>query len=289
MASHRPFASALALVSLAALVGCNAAPISRDEAEATEVLGEDIASSGGDAIGVAHRFGTLGAGASVLAFQRENGNDSGYVIPAPYSQCVPGSRAFKFLASDDWHGFDTRHRGATRGNSENPGEGFPRLRRVLADRGLTLGDVVVEFDPMTLREQSFPIEAVNGSDTHQETRHYAGANWRIRVRDPQHNDAKVVALNGVTNELTLYVQYNDPARCDDDRTSGQVSTRSLTLYRSQNQTALLVGAAIILDLEGRPLRFSFNAMQPALRDLEFHHEDAVGAKFQTGYGHVQAL
>jgi len=289
MLSLRPFASALALLSLSALVGCNAAPLSSDEADATAALGEDIASSGGEALAVAHRFGTLGAGPSVLGFQRQNGNDSGYAIPAPYNQCVAGARAFKFLASDDWHGFDTRHRGATRGNSENPGEGFPRLRRVLADRGLTLGDLVVEFDPMTLREQAFPLDAVNRSNTHQETRHYAGANWRIRVRDPQNNDARVVAVNGTTNDLTLYVQYNDPTRCDDDRTSGQVSTRSLQLYRSQSQTALLVGAALVLDLEGRQLSFSFNTMQPALRDVEFRHEDAVGAKFSTGYGHVQAL
>lgn len=288
MLSLRFLAPAVTLLAASALTGCNAAPVSTDEADATAALG-DVASSEGEALGAAHRFGTLGAGASVLAFQRQNGADSGYAIPAPYGQCVAGARAFKYLASDDWHGFNTAHRGATRGNPANPGEGFPRLRRVLSDRGLTLADVVIEFDPMTLREGAFPVDAVNRSATHQETRHYAGANWRVRVRDPQNNDAKVVALNGVTNNLTLYVRYNDPANCSDDEINGQVSTRTVSLYRSQSQTALLVGAAIILDLEGRQMSFSFNSLQPALRDVEFRHEDAVGAKFQSGYGHVQAL
>jgi hypothetical protein len=289
MQTFRSSLAALALSSVAALCGCNAAPISSDEADATEAFGNEVASSDGDALAVAHRFGTTGSNASVLAFQRQNGSDSGYAIPAPYNQCVPGARAFKYLASDDWHGFNAGHRGAAHGNIDNPGEGFPRLRRVLADRGLTLSDVVIEFDPMALREQAFPLAAVNDSATHQETRHYTGANWRIRVRDPQNNDAKVVALNGVTNELALYVQYNDPANCSDDRISGQVSTRTTALYRSQSQTALLVGMAILLDLDGRPLVFSFNSMQRALRDFDFRHEDAVGAKFTTGYGHVQAL
>jgi len=289
MKSLRSSFAGLVLSSFAALCGCNAAPISSDEADATAALGDDVASNDGDALAVAHRFGTVGSNASVLGFQRQNGADSGYAIPAPYNRCVPGARAFKYLASDDWHGFNSAHRGAAHGNIDNPGEGFPRLRRVLADRGLSLSDVVIEFDAMALREQAFPLAAVNGSATHQETRHYAGANWRIRVRDPQNNDAKVVALNGVTDELALYVQYNDPANCDDDRISGQVTTRTMTLYRSQSQTALLVGTAILLDLEGRALNFSFNSMQRALRDFEFRHEDAVGAKFQTGFGHVQAL
>jgi hypothetical protein len=290
MLSLRSFASALALTvaSSSGLTGCNAAPITSDEADARAALGEEIASSEGEALGAVHKFGTVGAGASVLAFQRQNGADSGYAIPAPYSQCVPGARAFKYLASDDWRGFVTSHRGAASGDPARQGDGFPRLRRVLADRGLTLADLAFEVDPVTLEEQAFPAAAVNASAAHVETRHYRGANWRIRVRDPQSNNAKVVALNGVTNELVLYVSYNNPARCDDDRIHGNVTTRSLALYRSQSQTALLVGAAIILDLEGRGLRFSFDSMQPALREFEFRQDDAVGAKFQTGLGRIEA-
>lgn len=288
MSSLRSLASAIAILSGPAFAGCNAAPITTDEAEARATVGEEIASSEGDAIGVTHKFGTVGAGASVLAFQRQNGADSGYAIPAPYSQCVPGARAFKYLASDDWRGFVTSHRGVASGDVDRQGEGFPRLRRVLASRGLTLADLAFEVDPVTLNEQAFPAAEVNASADHVETRHYRGANWRIRVRDPQSNNAKVVALNGATNDLVLHVSYNDPARCDDDRIRGNVTTRTLALYQSRSQTALLVGAAIILDLEGRGLKFSFDSMQPALRNFEFQHGDAVGAKFQTGLGRVEA-
>jgi hypothetical protein len=288
MSSIRSFASAFAILSGSALAGCNAAPVTSDEADARATVGEEIASSEGDALGVSQKFGTVGAGASVLAFQRQNGADSGYAIPAPYNQCVPGARAFKYLASDDWRGFVTSHRGAASGDPARPGEGFPRLRRVLADRGLTLADLAFEIDPVTLEEQAFPAGEVNASREHVETRHYRGANWRIRVRDPQSNNAKVVALNGATNDLVLHVSYNDPARCDDDRIHGNVTTRTLALYRSQSQTALLVGAAIILDLEGRGLKFSFDSMQRALRNFEFRLDDAVGATFQTGLGRIEA-
>jgi hypothetical protein len=289
MLSLRPFSSTLALLSLSALVGCNAAPVSTDEAEVAAISGQDTVEASEEALNAVHKFGTRGDGASVLAFQRQGGADSGYAIPAPYSQCVPGARAFKYLASDDWRGFSGAHRGAAAGDVGRPGEGFPRLRAVLANRGLTLADVVIEFDPVRLLEARFPLEAVNASHDRLETRHYAGANWRIRVRDPQSGDAKVVALNGATNELTLEVRYNDPARCDDDRVSGRVSTRTMNLYRSQSQTALLVGTAILLDLNGRSLRFSFDSMQPAVRDLEFRVDDAIGARFQTGLGRIDAL
>ncbi len=129
---------------------------------------------------------------------------------------------------------------------------------------------------------------MNASADLRETRHYAGAGWRIRVRDPQHNNAIVVAVDGMTDDLTLNVRYNDPARCDDDRIDGSVATRTANLYVSQNQAARLVGAALLLDLEGRPPRFSFDSTQPALRDVEFRLEDAVGARFQTGLGRIEA-
>jgi hypothetical protein len=288
MLSFRSFASALALLSASTLTGCNAAPISSEEAEVAAVRDLDAVESSEEALNAVHKFGTRGTGPSVMAFQRQHGADSGYAIPAPYSQCVPGARAFKYLASDDWGGFSRAHRGAAAGDVGRPGEGFPRLRAVLANRGLSLADVVIEFDPVRLVEDRFPLAAVNASPDRLETRHYAGANWRIRVRDPQNRDAKVVALNGATNELTLEVRYNDPTDCSDDRISGRVSTRTMNLYRSQSQTALLVGTAILLDLDGRPLRFSFDSMQPAVRDLEFRFEDAIGARFQTGLGRVEA-
>jgi len=288
MPSLRPLASAFALLSLSSLVGCNAAPISTDEAEVAAISGLDTVDDSQEALAAVHKFGTRGTGPTVLAFQRQNGADSGYAIPAPYNQCVPGARAFKYLASDDWRGFSGAHRGAPAGDVGRPGEGFPRLRAVLANRGLSLADVVIEFDPVRLREAQFPVAAVNASRDNLETRHYAGANWRIRVRDPQSDNAKVVALNGATNDLTLDIRYNDPARCDDDRISGHVSTRTIELYRSRNQTALLVGLAILLDLNGRPLRFSFDSMQPALREFAFSHHDAVGARFETGTGRIEA-
>jgi hypothetical protein len=288
MLSLRAFLSALALAPVPALAGCNAAPVSSEEADVAAISGLDTVDGSEDALSAPHKFGTRGAGPSVLAFQRRGGADSGYAIPAPYGQCVPGARAFKYLASDDWGGFSGAHRGAAAGDVGRPGEGFPRLRAVLANRGLSLADVVIEFDPMRLREEQFPLAAVNASHDRLETRHYAGANWRVRVRDPQSGDAKVVALNGATNELTLEVRYNDPNDCSDDRIRGSVSTRTMNLYRSASQTAMLVGTAILLDLDGRPLRFSFDSMQPAVRDLEFRFEDAIGARFQTGLGRVEA-
>lgn len=289
MLSFRFLASVAIAASTASLTGCNAAPVSPEEAEVAALSGEDTVSSEGEALAAVHKWGTVGTGPSVLAFQKQNGADRGYAIPAPYSQCVPGASAFKYIASDDWRGFSgNRHPGAAAGDVNRPGEGFPRLRAVLANRGLTLADVVIEFDPLPLVERQFPLAAVTASPSHTETRHYAGSNWRVRVRDPQSNNAKVVALNGETNDLTLNVSYNNPATCDDDRINGQVTTRTMALYRSQNQTALLVGTAILLDLNGRQLKFSFDSMQPAIREFEFTFEDAVGARFQTGLGRIEA-
>jgi hypothetical protein len=238
------------------------------------------------------RLGLKGLAPTVIGFERAN--NQGYSIPAPYSSCAPvGARAFKYLATDDRNNLDGRHRGI-QGDPARRGDGFDRLHATLANLGLNMTDLRLEFGDFTLTTNAFPLAAVNADASHTERRTYSGANWRIRVRDPNHPNSFPVAVEGRTSNLQLNVSYNNPASCADDKTSGVVTADTPTLYVSNNAVSTAVGQAILFDLARRRVHLRFDAFQPAMKNSStfetFSAGDiTTGARFTAGTAVLSAI
>ena len=152
--------------------------------------------------------------ASIAGFQRDDGADAGYLLPAPFDACQGTRRAYKYFATDDWHNLETAPQGII-GDVGAPHVGFTNLHAALARHKLTAANLHVELGSFALQETAFPLAAVLASPDHTETRHYRNTSWRIRIDTGKKNARSPMAISGGPSVLTVNF-HNRGVDCSDD-------------------------------------------------------------------------
>ncbi len=225
--------------------------------------------------------------ASIAGFQRDDGRDAGYLLPAPFDACQGTRRAFKYFATDDWNKLEKIPQGII-GDVAAPHVGFPNLHAALARHKLTVANLHVEFGSFALQETAFPLAAVLASPDHTETRHYRNTSWRIRIDTGKKNARSPMAISGGPSVLTVNF-HNRGVDCSDDAIAAYIDTPTPVLVQRGDAVTSDIGHAFLRDLNSRPVRIHFHGIDAAPYEATFAHRGAVGSFFRIGSAYLEAV
>lgn len=218
----------------------------------------------------------LRPGARTLAAWNTNGNIAseahrGYLLPQPMAACGgQNTRAFANLASSDYQNLRAPG-GAAEVHPAGSPVGFRRLRTAMEFAGRRLDELVLHIEPMQLQS----AEQVPAS-FQPEKRVYRGGRFMIKFAGER-------LMVGQTPDLTMTIDYRDPANCGDDRISGR--TGAAVLQDDSAQSSVLarsIAAAFSEDVRGRRVRLDFQSVQPAVQNVQLNQGGRVGAFFTIG-------